>query len=39
MLKYETDDLFKTIENENPFAKDIRNSFIDKLVKINEKLD
>lgn len=31
-------DLFFTIENENPFAKDVRESFIKELVKLNDFL-
>ena len=31
-------DLFYTIENENPFAKDVRESFISELVKLNDSL-
>ena len=32
-------DLFLTIENENPFAKDVRDRFIEELVKLNKTLD
>lgn len=31
-------DLFYTIENENPFAKEVRESFITELVKLNDSL-
>jgi prephenate dehydrogenase len=32
-------DLFLTIENENPFARDVRDRFIEELVKLNGKLE
>ncbi|HXA02212.1 MAG TPA: prephenate dehydrogenase/arogenate dehydrogenase family protein [Cytophagaceae bacterium] len=32
-------DLFLTIENENPFAKDVRDRFIEELVKLNGTLN
>ncbi|MFL5727935.1 MAG: prephenate dehydrogenase/arogenate dehydrogenase family protein [Cytophagaceae bacterium] len=31
-------DLFLTIENENPFAKEVRDHFIQELIKLNNKL-
>ena len=38
MLKNDTDDLFMTIENENPFAEEARNQFIKQLNKINDNI-
>jgi prephenate dehydrogenase len=32
-------DLFLTIENENPFAKAVRDGFIEELIKLNKKLE
>jgi prephenate dehydrogenase len=38
LLKYDSDALLYTIENENPFAVDVRNEFIKKLIEINNDL-
>jgi prephenate dehydrogenase len=38
ILKNDTPELFYTIENENPFSKDVRRLFVDKLKEIDNKL-
>lgn len=39
ILKHDTQELFNTIENENPYAKDIREALISKLIEINNELN
>jgi prephenate dehydrogenase len=39
MLKCDTDGLFRTIENENPYAVKARREFIDELLRIHEDLE
>ena len=39
ILHYETDELFYTIQKENPFAKEIRKKFLNILIDIDKDLD
>lgn len=39
LLGGDSDDLFKAIQNDNPFAKNIRNEFLTKLNDLNNHLD
>lgn len=39
ILENETDALFYTIQNENPYAKEMRKMFLEKLIDIDKKLE
>jgi prephenate dehydrogenase len=39
MVKDDSEDLFMTMERENPFAKEIRDKFIDELLQIRDRID
>ena len=39
ILENETDDLFYTIQNENPYTKEMRKNFIQKLIDIENSLN
>lgn len=38
ILENDSDDLFETIQKENPFGKETRDKFISKLIEINDKI-
>jgi len=35
----DTEELFLTLETQNPYAKEIRETFLDEAIKVNDSLD